>query len=326
MRNNIFSKNWILNVLRCVLLLFAACLLAACAKKVEEPEQVQQLNEEKTSPYVYYLNFEGTRIDRVDILSQLSGNEAEDIEIILNALKTDPQSTELKRNLGIDVTLLNYNIVGEQLSLNFAEDYRALSKSDEVLFRAAVVRSMCQIEGVDSVIFMIEDEPLADSTGTPIGGMMAENFVDNPGDEINAYERTEITLFFANSDGTALVAEHRNVVYSSNISMEKLVMEKLLEGPENASMRATLSSDRKINSISVKDGTCYVDLSDPAVDFTGAVSEEVSIYSIVNSLSEIEGVNHVQISVDGATDRTLRGGINLDKPFERNLDIISEKK
>lgn len=322
MKKYFFNGNRIIRAAILMLISAAALSMTACGRQGEAPEQVKQLSEENTSPFVYYLNFEGTRIDRVDIDSHLTGVEDEDIEIILGALSMDPQSSELKRNLGIDVTLLGYQVVGEQLSLNFADNYNNLSRSDEVLFRAAIVRSMCQIEGVDSVIFLVEDEPIADSTGTPIGGMMAENFVDNPGDEINAYERAEIVLYFANAQGTALVPEHRNVVYSSNISMEKLIMEELLKGPEDEKLSATLSSDRKINSVTVKDGTCYVDLSEPAVDFTGAVSEEASIYSIVNSLSEIEGVNRVQITVDGAADRTLRGGISLDQVFERSLDII----
>ena len=60
------------------------------------------------------------------------------------------------------------------------------------------------------------------------------------------------------------------------------------------------------------------------MDLTGAVDEEVSLYSIVNSLTEMTYINKVRISIDGETDRTFRGGIRLDEMFERNLDLIKE--
>ena len=54
--------------------------------------------------------------------------------------------------------------------------------------------------------------------------MTADLFIDNAGNEINAYEKTRLLLYFTNEDGERLIGvQTKPVVYSSNISMEKLV-------------------------------------------------------------------------------------------------------
>ena len=75
----------------------------------------------------------------------------------------------------------------------------------------------------------VGDSPLVDSKNNVVGLMTAESFVENPGEQINAIQTTTLTLYFSNRDGDALVKETQTVHYSSNISIEKLVIEHLLK-------------------------------------------------------------------------------------------------
>ena len=134
---------------------------------------------------------------------------------------------------------------------------------EEVLCRAAVVRTMTQIDGVDCVTFYVDDEPLKDARGTIIGSMNQESFIENPGEQINSIQNTTLTLYFANEEGDGLVKEVReDVYYSGNISLEKLIMEQLLEGPEQDGMKSALPEGTKLLTVSVVDGVCYVSLDD----------------------------------------------------------------
>lgn len=63
----------------------------------------------------------------------------------------------------------------------------------------------------------------------PVGQMNADSFVENTGDAINEETVTTLTLYFANKSGDKLVKEKVNVTGSSNISVEKLVVESLFE-------------------------------------------------------------------------------------------------
>ena len=48
------------------------------------------------------------------------------------------------------------------------------------------------------------------------------------------------------------------------------------------------------------------------------------MYSIVDSLLELDGVHKVQISVNGDTTEKYDNKISLSQPFIRNLDIIEK--
>jgi len=129
-------------------------------------------------------------------------------------------------------------------------------------------------------------------------------------------------LYFANEDGTALQPVYREVVYNSNISMERLAVEQLLKGPNTDIAFATLNPDAKLNSITVRDGVCYVDFDTSFLTQPNNVTSEVAIYSLVNTLVNITEVNKVQISINGETNVTFMENMNLSTMFERNLDIV----
>ena len=149
-------------------------------------------------------------------------------------------------------------------------------------------------------------------------------FIDNAGNEINAYEKANLILYFADEDGTGLVVENRrNVVYSSNIAMEKLVVEKLIEGPDSDGAYPTVNPATRIINVTVNDGICYVNLSEDFLTQPYSVDPAVTIYSITNSLSELSNVNKVQISINGKTNIAYREKISLSDVFERNLDLLT---
>lgn len=156
--------------------------------------------------------------------------------------------------------------------------------------------------------------------------MSADNFVENPGKQINSSVESTLTLYFSDKNGTGLVKETRGVHYSTNISMEKLIMEQLIEGPKKSGATATMPSGTKLISVSVVDGVCYVNLSDSFKSQNPEVNEEIVLYSIVNSLTELQGVSKVQISVNGSTEGKLRYTYDLSKMYKRDTKYIKEEK
>ena len=74
----------------------------------------------------------------------------------------------------------------------------------------------------------------------------------------------------------------------------------------------------------LKDGVCYVNLSEDFLTQIYNVTTEVTLYSIANSLAELPNVNKVQISIDGESNMMFRESVNLTTVFERNLDIMEE--
>jgi hypothetical protein len=169
-----------------------------------------------------------------------------------------------------------------------------------------------------------DEKPLTDVNGKMVGTMYAESFVENPGEQINTIQNTNLTLYFSNQAGDGLVKETRRVHYSSNISLEKLIMEQLLEGPESKNARSAIPSETKLMSVSLVDGVCYVSFDENFKNQDYSVNEAIVIYSIVDSLSELSSISKVQISVNGDTSGVYRDSFKLADMYDRNLDYIAK--
>ncbi len=273
---------------------------------------------------VYVVNTEETKIFPREY-ETVSEDQETLIHELIRELQKSAEKLEYKAPLDGDFQLIGHTLEAGQLILNFDEKYRELPVTTEVLIRAAVVRTMSQVPGIDHVSFQIRQSPLTDAAGNVIGIMSADQFIDNTESEINSREQAKLRLYFANEEGTGLVEIIRTLEYSSNVAMEKLVVEELIRGPEvqvRSKAFPTIHSDTKILGVTVKDGTCYVNLSSQFLNKIESVSPEVTIYSIVNSLIELSNVNRVQIAVDGDSSLTFMEKIPLSTVFDRNLDLI----
>ncbi len=289
------------------------CFLAAagCGKK-------QGL--ETAGGKLYFLNEAETQLVSESYEPKATFREAQ-VQEYVEALSKEPQQRGCKRLLPDNVALLDYSF-GEagQLILNFDANYSALSGITEILIRAALVKTFCQIEGVDYVEFYVNGIPCM-SGDVPVGLMKAEDFIDE-----NMYGQVaNISVFFANEDGTALLESHRRVSYSTSISMEQLVIEQLLEGPVQeeiqAGMSRTMPEGTELIKVSTKDGVCYVDLNEDFLEKPEGVSEEVVVYAVVNSLVELPNINKVQLRIGGETKKAYQS-VPLAEMLERNLNLI----
>lgn len=308
------------NIAAIILYLFVFACLLSCSG--EESTGGQQGNSVSSSEVqLYYLNKEETAL-----LSQPYAMEAEDqgeqIQELLGKMQALPEEIDLKAPMRMGFQLQSYQLEGTQIVINVDEAYRQMLPSTEILVRAAIVRTLTQIKGIDGVSFWVGADPLTDLSGNPVGVLTADMFIDNQGSEINAYEQANIKLYFANEAGNALVEVNRTVVYNSNIAMERVVVDQLIAGPSNTESYPTINPATKINSVTITDGTCYVNLDSSFLTQPYNVTSEVTIYSIVNSLAELSNVNKVQMMINGETAVQYRENISLENSFTRNLDLI----
>ena len=299
-----------------VLLLCLVCFMLAAACGKRDDGMAGQIVD------VYYMNKDETHIQKEEY-ELTSTDTAGQIQELLEVMAKPPENNEIKAVITSGFAVLGAAQDGEQLVISLDERYKELEPATEILTRAALVRTLTQIPGITYVSMQIRGEPLTDQSGNPVGVMEAAMFIDNAGDEINSYERVKLKLYFADETGTGLREITRTVVYNSNISLEKLVVEQLISGPNSKEVYPTINPETKVNNVTVKDGTCYVNLNESFLTQTYNVTSEVAIYSIVNSLVELANVNKVQISINGETDGTYRETIPFSTVFERNLEVIS---
>ena len=298
------------------LLWLAIFLLNGCGKTEEE-------SRDESAYRIYYLNKAETALVSEAYQPKSGVGDAESlIPELLEKLGEAPESQDWHAPLQMDFKVIGYFIEGNQAVLSFDPAYREMSPTREVLVRAALVRTLVQIPGIEGVSMRIGEEPLPDRSGNPIGVMQKDTFVDNEGVEINAYDQVALHLYFADETGTKLVETTQNVLYNTNIPVERLVVEVLIAGPEGKEIYPTVDPDTHILSVTDSDGICYVNLSPEFLNAAGNVTPEVTLYSIVNSLAELKDVHRVQFMVNGDSQVLYREMIQLDNSFSRNLDIV----
>jgi len=308
------------------LMLISALVLSSCGETSNTENEDVAGDISDGIAKIYYVNSQETALvsENYELTSNLTDTEAV-IEELITQLENEPSDLTYEAPITGRISLIDYDLNDGILTLNFDSDYEKVEHVTEILDRAAMVRTLTQVDDVEYVSFEINSNPLTDDSGNLIGNMSADTFIYNSGSEINAYEKVTLVLYFTNSDGDKLEKVYRNVVYNSNISMERLATEQIIGGPNTDEVSPTINPKTTINSISVKDKICYVDFSSEFLVETYAVSPQVAVYSVVNTLCELTGVSKVQITVNGEKDLKFMDTIDLSNQFEYNSEILEEE-
>ena len=206
-----------------------------------------------------------------------------------------------------------------------AAEYDALDVAGQTLVRAAVVKTLVQLDAVSGVKFMLGELPLTDHLGAEVPVMTADSFVSNPGLVVSDENSLQFVLYFADAEENCLRSISREVSKNTDASREQIVIEELIAGPTTGNFRSVMPEGTKVNSVSVADGLCYIDLSNDFLTGNSPVGMNLTVYSIVNSLAELNSVRKVQILIDGNVTEITRDGVDLSQVFSRNLDIVGEQ-
>ncbi|EET60221.1 hypothetical protein BRYFOR_07781 [Marvinbryantia formatexigens DSM 14469] len=286
--------------------------MAGCAKKGTDSSGYQ----------IYYTNMEKTRLATESYHAQ-AADTGELIPELLDKMASPSAPAEHASVLASGVEITGNSLSDGQLTVTFNEEYQNLDPAAEILLRAAVVMTMTQMQEVRTVVFHIGNDVLRDISGEPVGAMTASMFL-NAQVGTNSYRYASLSLYFSNKEGNKLVREVRNVHYSSNTTLERVVMEQLLKGPMNSQLLPVLPEDVSVISITVEDNLCTLNLSKEflSVRDDDNLQPEVTIYSIVNSLCDMLGVERVQFQVEGQTNVLYKESLNLTGPFHRNSALI----
>lgn len=274
---------------------------------------------------IYYLNTEGTGLIKEKY--SIKGETVEDkVKFLLQEMQKKTDCIDYISPFPEDVKIEEYKIERTLLDIHFNVNYNKMDAVTEVLLRAAIVQTLTQIPEIEYVSFYAAGHPITDDQGKEIGYQNAADFVQNIGSTLHSYQKGELILYFASKDGQKLKSENVNVRYNSNISMEKLIVEEVIEGPMSAELQATFADNTKVLGVSVKDGVCYVNFDENFLVNQVAIDPNVTVYSLVNSIVENGAATKVQILVNGETNVKYQEIVDLNEQFSRNLEIVEEEK
>jgi germination protein M len=135
-------------------------------------------------------------------------------------------------------------------------------------------------------------------------------------------EMIEVNLYFSDSQAMYLVSEKRKILPTT--SLAKQVVIELIKGPDSSDLYSTIPEGPRVNEVYIADDIVYVDLSEEVFKNHpgGSSGELMTVYSIVNSLTEISPIKGVQILVEGNERNSLVGHVDISMPLLRDEDWI----
>lgn len=308
-----------MRLLKKIILILCICVLVTACGKKEDRSGLRTFS-------IYYLDSEMTELVKEDYA--VEKDFAAPLVVAKKLLKKMRSSEDAnnKSALGENVEVTNMLYKENKLSLYFSAAYNGKNGTEEILSRAAIVQTLCEIEGIDYVEFYVEDQPLMLS-GNAVGLMNASSFLS---DLEGKGEQTKLlTLYFSNKRGDGLVDAQTPIKYNSAAPIAKLLIESLIQADETIAntnkkdeVIPTLPSSTVLNNLTIRDNVCYLDFSDDINNLLPGIESEVVVYSIVNTLCELPNVNRVQITVEGEQQEKYGEMEGFHLVLERKLDIV----
>ncbi len=302
-----------------MLLLSFMLLLSSCGPK--EPASTTAGSTE-TKASVYYINGNSSELIEEDISipdTSRSGQLKFLIEQLISppAGKVSPLPEGTKLN---SVTIQNDIAV-----VDFSKEFADGDSLKQTLAPVAVAQTLCTLEYIAGVQILVNSEEATGSDGKPLGVIRETDLIINGGNQPSAAPKTTVLLYFGDEMAEYLVPERRNIDIAAGDTVEKIIVEELMKGPSEVGNIRTIPQEAKLLSIETKDSVCFVNFSKDFVDkhSGGTTGEKLTVFSVVNSLTELGTIDRVQFLIEGEKREEFIEMV-FNEPIVRNSSMIKQ--
>lgn len=133
--------------------------------------------------------------------------------------------------------------------------------------------------------------------------------------------QTIVTLYFQNKETKELMPEGRMIDSKELLSDPyTTLLELLIEGPKSEKLQSVIPNGTRVVKTELKGDMVYVDLSKEFIDNHegGQEAENITVYAIVSTLTELNEVNSVKILINGRENQAFKDNkINFKDAFVR---------
>lgn len=298
---------------RLLCLLLALLLLTGCG--------IATVGQSDAGVLFYYRGSSG------DYLSELGAMGAErralhedqqNVAGLMELYLGGPMTPELFSPFPNGMRLLRSEVSGQELTLIFDDSLAALSGVGLHLACACIARTLGEYAGYETVTFRAETQSLdgeAQYTVRPADLVLEDHSAGQP----NALVR----LYFSDAQSRYLIEEQRSASIEDSTSLPDYILHSLIGGPQSESLRPTIPDGTMLLNVSVVERVCIVNFSAEFLQNRprNGLEERMTVFSVVNSLTQLEEVDSVEILVEGSSvERYFE--LNLSRELVRDEAVI----
>lgn len=127
-----------------------------------------------------------------------------------------------------------------------------------------------------------------------------------------------VKLYFVDAEMLRLIPVKTAIPKLTPEKMARRVIDELIEGrDDNPKIKRLIPKDKRCMTVKVKNKIAYVNIKSEMIEKVpdGRDLEVLTIYSVVNSLTGIDGIVNVRFTIDGRREREFKGYIDMRETF-----------
>lgn len=136
-----------------------------------------------------------------------------------------------------------------------------------------------------------------------------------------------LTVYFPSVGKDILLSEMKRVRKRTMlIAQARQIVETILEGPSKNDLYQAVAKGTSLRGLFFEPGLFTVDLSREFMGnmSSGAVEQILAVYSIVNSLTELDPQAKVKFLINGTEQEATNGHVDFSQPFSRFASLIGK--
>ena len=303
-------------LLSAVLVIASLVAICGCADKRAERESIETIS-------VFYLCGEeiqksGELIAKLDLPVS---KETDELHAALTAITAKPDKDGYYSAFPPSVRISAYTLENGVLTVDLTQGYLNLSEVDKNIILACMVLTLCALDEVSQLNLNVD--------GITLEHGLTPDMIILQDSETNAFEQ-RITLYYPGPGDDFLYSEHRMLTTGYDKLLAEYVIDELLKGPQDSQLHSALPQGTQILSIEVSGDLCTVNLSREFYSNRPDIAalERMAVYSIVNSLCSISGIQSVKLLIDGEKMEKyvyidISGSIRPEIYLSRELRFLS---
>lgn len=226
---------------------------------------------------------------------------------VVTRLLEGPEAAALISPIPAGTSLSDLEIRDRRAYVDFEGNFGQLTGVDLALADYCLTLSLTSLEGISAVSVTVQ--------GRPVGQQPKQVFYERDvllstmGDVL---QRSEVTLFFLNSEG-ALTGETRVLELYEGQTLAENLLDALLNGPENRELARVIPEDFQINFVRVDSGVCSLSIAASSLEALpeDPVVQQNILSSLTQSLCSAGTIEKIRL-LSGGEELTTFGQVPVE--------------
>lgn len=253
-------------------------------------------------------------------------NTREVAKIALEKLLAGPPDEFSSSVIPEGTKLRDVYMVGDTIYVDLTKDFLEVGEDEAQLAVECIVQTVLPVTSRYLLQIMVEGQVCPELAGTDISLPLDDapfNLL-NPEDAPKGKDICLATAYFCDEYAMYLVPvsmampkDLLNSAENPELFLARETIDLLLLGPdEDSSLFATFYPGAQLLGLEIKERIAYVNLSAEALDYGGGTAfEQIFVKSLVCSLTDLTGIDAVQILIEGEIEQYLPEGTDISTPL-----------